>query len=221
MRADREKAVELRKEGKSYAAICKELGVPVSTLSGWFRGVEWSKGVAERLRDEGRKGAVVRMEKLNQLRGERLRKAYERAVGEARNEFRALRYDPLFVAGMTLHMARGTKEVPGQVRFGSADPELLKLYLAFLTKTCNVPPEKVRAGVFAHPGLDTQTAVRFWALAIGVPPARFVKTMSVPGKYDAREFKYGSCVLTVSSSYLKAKVLEWAVLLPKELIGRP
>lgn len=221
MRTDREKAFELRKEGKSYAAIRKQLGVPLSTLSGWFRGVEWSKGLAEQLRKEAQKGSVVRIEKLNQVRGDRLRKTYERAVAEARDEFRALRHDPLFVAGMTLFLVRGAKGVPGQMRFTSADPELVKLFLAFLTKTCGVGADKVRPGVFAHPGLDGQTATRFWALALGMQPSRFVKTMTVPGKHDAREFRYGSCTLTVSSSYLKVKMVEWAALLPKELIDRP
>ena len=218
MRSDKEKAFELRKSGKSFALIRKELGVPLGTLSGWFRDVTWSKELEHRLRKEGREAAGTRVRELNRVRGDRLQKAYEAAAVEAKEEFRSLRYDPLFVAGMALYWQQGSKGVRGQVRFSSSDPQLITFFMAFLERCCGMPKVKVKAAVFAHPGLDGPSAARFWALGTGIPFSQFNKPMTVPGKHDARQLTYGTCTLTVSNTYLKEKMLEWLRLLPKELI---
>ena len=38
-------AIKLRRQGKSYSKISKELGVPKSTLSDWFSDIDWSKSI--------------------------------------------------------------------------------------------------------------------------------------------------------------------------------
>lgn len=45
----KEKAVSLRKQGKTYAEILKEIPVAKSTLSEWFRDVKLSKPQVQRL----------------------------------------------------------------------------------------------------------------------------------------------------------------------------
>ena len=45
MRIDKEKAFILRRSGKSYNEICAQLGMSKSTLSNWFRNVDFSKDI--------------------------------------------------------------------------------------------------------------------------------------------------------------------------------
>jgi len=217
MHKDRQKAVELRGAGKSYRKIHAELGVPVSTLSKWFSKEEWSRNLRQKLVREGELNRRIRMRELNEIRGTRLVRLYERAREEAHQEFRYLRYDPLFIAGLVLYYADGERTSKSALRLSSSDAEKALLYFHFLKKACGIPAEKIRASLFIYPGQDDQSNKRFWGFALG-PTVRFTKSTLVPGTHSAQKLRYGICTLTVSSSYLKTKMLEWLKILPKELM---
>ena len=62
----KEQAIALRRSGRSIRKIEKQLGIPRSTLSGWFKQVELSESQKEKLRQDwmnslaaGRKKAVI------------------------------------------------------------------------------------------------------------------------------------------------------------------
>lgn len=217
MRLDKEKAIELRTAGKSYREISDVLGVSKATLSKWFSKEPWSKGVRQKLLQQGQQESKTRIKELNRVRGERLQKSYETAKKDALKELERLQYDPLFVAGLTLYWASGDLTSRGLVRFSTMDMDKAKLHLTFLERVCGVPKGKIRASLLVYPGQDEQSNRRFWAFALGtgVP---FTKSSVVPGRHDARKLRYGICMLTVSSAYLKVKVQEWLKILPKQLI---
>ena len=63
-RNDKHLAVRLRRLGKGYNFISKELGVPKSTLSDWFSGMTWSKVVKTKLTERANLMARKRMKIL-------------------------------------------------------------------------------------------------------------------------------------------------------------
>lgn len=217
----KENAIALRKEGKSYAEIAAALGVPKGTLSGWFRGEAWSAEIRDRKTEEVHKGVRGRMEALNAARGTRLKEGYERAREEAAREFVRLKKDPVFVAGVALHLADGDRSARYQVRLGSSDPELLAAFVRFLTGPSGVPPEKVRAHLIVYPQTDEVSARRFWGFATGVPFERFMKTTVLKGREGrGPRFGNGICTIIVSSAYLKEKMGVWGKLLLTELMQK-
>lgn len=217
MRLDKEKAISLRKEGKSYAEISAVLGIPKATLSKWFSKESWSKGVRQSLIRDGKLAVASRIQSLNRVRDQRLSESYEMAKKEAKEELPKLMYDPLFVAGLVLYWSGGDRTSKHQVRFSSADMDKIKTFIFFLEKTCGAGRGRLRASLMTYPGQDEPSNRRFWAFALG-PGLKFTKSSVVPGSYDARKLQYGICVVTVSSAYLKVKMLEWLTLLPKRLI---
>lgn len=217
MRTDKQKAFELRRNGMSYRAIHEETGISKGTLSKWFSGSDWSEGLRQKLVRDGKGVRVSRFRDLNQARSARLTRLYETGREEAVAEFRALIHDPLFLAGITLYYADGDRGAKTPVRLSTSDTEKARVVLAFLTGPCGVPRERVRASLMAYPGQDGESNRRFWAFALG-PGLRFTKTVTVPGPHTAQKLRYGVCTLTVSSVYLKVKMLEWVKLLPKRLL---
>lgn len=217
MRLDKQKAVELRTAGKSYGEISAILGVSKATLSKWFSKEPWSKGVRQKLLQQGQLESKTRIKDLNRVRGERLQKSYETAKKDAQKDIERLKFDPLFVAGLTLYWAGGNLTSKGLVRFSTMDMDKAKLHLAFLERVCGVPKGKIRGSLLVYPGQDEQSNRRFWAFALGAG-VTFTKSSVVRGRHDARKLRYGICVLTVSSVYLKLKMLEWLKLLPTQLI---
>jgi transposase-like protein len=90
------KAKELRKKGKSYSEISKQMGVPKSTLSYWFSDKNWSRDVKGRLVEQQKRRNNAGLAKANRawLRKKELRHA--RFCREARSIFKKLKKDSLF-----------------------------------------------------------------------------------------------------------------------------
>lgn len=77
MRLDKQLAIKLRREGKSYLAISGILGISKSTLSNWFSGVTWSEKTKHRLTALVRKSASARMTVISHRRRDELSLSYE------------------------------------------------------------------------------------------------------------------------------------------------
>ena len=132
MRNDRHLAIKLRKTGKSYNKICKELGIPKSTMHYWFRDLRWSQRIKKELTKKAeiqatkRLRAVIRAQKK---RWKAYRKQYQK---EARKEFQTLKSNPLFLAGLMLYWGEGDNNLKYQVRLSNIDSRMIKLFNEFL-----------------------------------------------------------------------------------------
>ena len=62
---NKERVTKLRKRGKSYKIISKELGVPKSTLSKWFSQEKWSQKISNDLAKKANYLARERILKIN------------------------------------------------------------------------------------------------------------------------------------------------------------
>ncbi|MBU6323641.1 hypothetical protein KGQ55_03060 [Patescibacteria group bacterium] len=208
----------MRRQGKSYNAILKELKIPKSTLSGWFKDVDWSDRVKRELTLKNQEESRARLVELDKVRGANLAKAYEHARAEAAKEIEALKYNPLFIAGLMLYFGEGDTLTKQQVALSNSDPELIRLYVFFLRNACHIPERKIRAHILLYPDLDDWLCRSYWMKATGLSAGNFMKSTVIQGKHKTRRLSFGVCIISVSSSYLKAKVLEWIKLLPQELM---
>ena len=219
MRKDKEKAWELRQQGKSYRQIRGELKVPLSTLSDWFKEVGWSQEMAAKLAARAQIQSRARIIELDKIRGQHLVKIYEEAREEARQDLETLKYNPLFIAGLMLYWGEGDKATKGCVRLANTDPELIKLFVFFLKKVCNIPEKKIRISILTYPDIDDAANRTYWSDVSGVPLQRFLKSILIQGRHKTKRLGHGVCSVYVSSTYFKVKMLEWLKLLPQELMN--
>ena len=219
MRKDKGVAFEMRKTGKSYAEIRNSLKIPKATLSGWFSEIGWSKEVAKKLAAKVQIQHTVRLVALDKIRGQHLAHAYEEARSEAREDLEILKYNPLFIAGLMLYWGEGDKATKAQVRLANTDPELIKLFVFFLMKICNIPTEKVGVHILTYPDIDDKSNRRYWSEISGIAPEKFLKSVLIQGRHKTRRLGHGVCSVYVSSTYFKVKMLEWLKLLPEELMN--
>ncbi|MEK7604335.1 MAG: hypothetical protein AAB442_00850 [Patescibacteria group bacterium] len=220
MRKDKQKALELRRQGKSYNEIITSLRIPKGTLSGWLADVDWSKEVRRRLEQSAQVKSTVRILELNELRGVNLAKAYDEARAEARAEFEMHKYNPLFIAGVALYWGEGDKLTKYSTKLANTDPHLIRLYVFFLKNVCRIPEGKIKAHVLIYPDLDEEKCRLYWSSRSHIDLAHFTKCSVIQGKEKVRRLKYGVCLVGVSSTYFKVKLLEWLRLLPIELMNR-
>lgn len=210
----------LRKMGKSYKQIHAELRIPVSTLSDWFAGEEWSQKIRTRLTQEASVLHTARIIELDRIRGQHLARAYEAAREEARREFQTLKYDPLFISGIMLYWGEGTKNPKQGVKFTNSDAKMVRFYVEFLRKSCQIPVEKIRAYVLIYPDIEEKVSRAYWSKMTALPWENFTQSIVIQGRHATRRLGWGVCTISVSSTYFKQKVLEWMKLLPDELLRR-
>lgn len=218
MHHNKQRAEEMRRNGSSYHAISATLNIPKSTLSHWFSKEEWSLEIRVDLTESARITHASRIIALNAVRGERLREHYETARSEAIKDFQHYKDNPLFISGIMLYWGEGDKIGKDKVRLTNTDPSLIKVFVLFLTEVLQIPAEKVRAQVLVYPDLDERTTREYWIRESGLSDSNFLKSTPIQGKHKTRRLGYGVCIIHISSTYLKVKVLEWLRLLPKQLI---
>lgn len=219
MRKDKEVAFHLRLNGKSYNEIHNALKIPVSTLSDWFSKIEWSRNMAKKLATAVQKEHTARIVELDKIRGIHLKRVYEEARKEAKEDLIELKYNPLFIAGLMLYWGEGDKLTGHSTKLSNTDPGLIRLYVSFLKKACRIPEEKIKAHLLIYPDLKDKECRSYWARESGIAPIQFTKSSTIQGKHKTRRVKYGVCMITVSSTYFKVKILEWLKFFPEELMN--
>ncbi len=166
---EKEKAIALRKDGKTYSEILKVVPVAKSTISLWFKDVglsipEKQKITAARLA-AGKRGGVAkrkqRVEKSNFL------------VRNAKDEIGEISDRELFLIGIALYWAEGSKQkehnTSQQLSFGNSDPSMIKCFLCWLLKL-GIPKEDIVFQLYIHTSGNVGKAVRFWSEVVDIPP---------------------------------------------------
>ncbi|MDO8495584.1 MAG: helix-turn-helix domain-containing protein [bacterium] len=216
MRNDREKAVALRQQGKSYAEITKKLGIPKATLSGWFRDQPWSILVRDSLSTPSRVGAAQKIKKMAAVNRQRWQAWRQSAQTQAEEEFTILQKNPLFLPAIILYWSQGDLSPESSVvRFSSNDFDMTKLFFSFLSKT--VKADKISCRLYLYPGLAETVHKNLWSKATGIPSPLFRKSVVVSNKARTKQKSFGICTIYVHSRQLKEKMLKWLELTKAEL----
>lgn len=169
-------AVELRKEGRSYAEIQEVVPVSKSTLSLWLRDVLVDEAGRSRLADRERAG---RENAAAALRARR-EAAETRIINEASAQIPvALADSELFLVGLALYWAEGTKAKPWNPSEGvcliNSDPDVIRVFLAWLA-LLGVGRDQLTFRVAIHKSGDVDAAEQFWADVVGVDRAALDRT---------------------------------------------
>lgn len=217
MRTDKELAFTLRKQGRSYKEIHNELGMSVSTLSNWFKNVDFSEEIKLSVIARAQKLSTARLQSLNQARGDLLHAYYAQAETEAVKELKKNINNPLFTSAVAAYWGEGDKLTKNQIRLTNTDPQMIRLFKSFLVNICTVPTQKLRCALFIYEDLNETTCRNYWKQQTGIE--NFHKTMVLPSRHKTKRLPYGICTLVVSSAYLKKKMNIWIDQMPKIVLN--
>lgn len=210
-------AFTLRKKGKSYGQISKILNVNKSTISYWFKGIDWSQNIKKQLIERSRESSSKRLIQLNNLKKIKWTNHYLAAEKEALEEFRKLKKDKLFIAGIVIYWGEGDKTFKnGIVRVSNTDEKMLKIFNSFLQKICKVNIEKIKADLLLYPDLNPDSCLKFWSKNINISKEKFFKPTIIQGKHKTKKLGNGVCIISVNDKYFKQKILTWLDLFIKE-----
>ncbi|WP_405820804.1 hypothetical protein OG241_33925 [Streptomyces sp. NBC_01390] len=170
----RHRARELRLQGWTYDRIQVELGCSKSSISLWVR--DLPKPERTRSREEAsaiaKRGWEATLRRREEER-QQTKKAAATTIGELSDR-------ELFVTGVALYWAEGTKDKPyarrERVIFVNSDRNVISLFLAWLDLV-GVERELIRYHVMIHESADVVAAEKFWAELVQADGSAFGKTV--------------------------------------------
>lgn len=146
----KEKAIALRREGKTYSEILKVVSVAKSTLTIWFKEVNLAKSQVQRITEKRiagqKKGAEARRTQRITSSAEIFEKA-EREIG-------VLSPREFWLMGVMLYWAEGSKEkefrVGGRLQFSNTDPYMIIMFVSWLFITFDLTINDIVFEIYIH-----------------------------------------------------------------------
>ncbi|MEV7401706.1 hypothetical protein AB0N93_15095 [Streptomyces sp. NPDC091267] len=168
----RKKARELRLQGMTYDQIQVELGCSKGSISLWVRDLpkppRRSREDASAIARRGWEATLHRRETERQQTRE-----------SARRETASLSDRELFLVGVALYWAEGSKSKPyrrsERVSFINSDPDVIGVFLTWL-RLLGFTQEQLKFHVNIHETADVAEAERFWMAHTDADGSRFGKT---------------------------------------------
>ncbi|MGW6024424.1 hypothetical protein [Streptomyces sp. NPDC055099] len=166
----RDRARELRRQGRTYNEIQAELGCSKSSVSLWVRDLPRPEPKCTPEEQRARMNAGLARLRADQ---DRERQATKRAAAAAIGE---LSDRELFIAGVALYWAEGSKDKPYRrtevLQFINSDPNVIRFYMRWLA-LLGVSRDRLTLRVSIHESADVAAAERHWADVAGVDQGAF------------------------------------------------
>jgi hypothetical protein len=193
---DKIKAITLRMEGYSYKEIIEQVPVSKGLLSSWLKYIrlnpDQEKALLDKIKERSNEGRAraVETNRAKRLEREGL------AVNEAKKLYIQFSTDPMFIAGISLYWAEGSKRT-GSFQFMNSDPEMIKFMVFWMQKYLGVKKEDIFLRLNTHADFKEENYEVFWSEYTGIPLGQFKKTTYKPnekhGKYKKNP-TYKGCI---------------------------
>lgn len=170
----KEEAIKLRKEGTSMTNIESRLGIPRSTLSGWFKNIQLSQPIKRKLRENSKNALHEARKKAVLWHNAQKAKRLQEAKDEAGNVLDGINTDDphiLELALAMLYLGEGFKT--GKTALGNSDPLILKFFLAMTKRIFNVDIKKIRCELHLRADQDPQKMKEYWSQELHIPIENF------------------------------------------------
>lgn len=221
MRHDRQKAIDLRKQGKSYKEIQEELRISKGTLSLWFKGEEWAKDISLLNKNKERIRANERMKKLNMIRRTKFAFTYAVAEEEAEKEFDLHKRDTLFWAGLMLYAGSGDTHSRNIVSLRHEDMSLHKIMIQFAVTYLDLKKEGMKCKVLVSPVNDDREVASSWSSSLCISVSISHKAQSYQAKNSHKKLQNSSGISILSTRVVvKKKLLRWIALAESHHFGQ-
>ena len=166
-----QKVVILRKRGHSYSEIRKETGIAKSTINSWltFAGLTLSKEHLEISRKKYIENNVIATKASKITRAKRKSEDINKFIQKYKTNLE----DPLFVAGIMLYKAEGSKG--GNGCFSNSDYRLVVTFMKFLETYFDINRRNnITYRIFIHEirKNDLNRLINFWSKKLSIDPKK-------------------------------------------------
>ena len=182
-------------QGYSYSQIQEQVPVSKGLLSGWFKYIKLSeeqeKDLINKLGERSKKGVAKAAE--SNIFKRKVREAD--AKKEAKILYEKHKEDKLFIAGLCLYWAEGSKRV-SSFGFVNSDSKMVNFMIFWIQKYLGIDIKSIFLRISTHADFINERYEDFWSLETGIPPSQFKKTTYKPSRHGAYKKNplYKGCV---------------------------
>ena len=211
------KAIKLRKDGKSYSEILKYIPVAKSTLSLWLRSVDLSKRQKQNLTLKKLQAAWRGGEAKKRNRIERSKII----IDQAKMEIGKITDRDDWIAGLMLYWAEGSKQketnISVPVKFSNSDPVMLIFFIMWLKKYLKVSDNELVFEMFIHENHKEKKDdfINYWSKILGYPVSKFDRIyykkhiLKTKRKNVGDNYHGQLAVMVKRSTNLNRKIIGW------------
>ncbi len=201
----KEKAISLRRSGKSYGEILKMLGLTSKgTLSQWFKDLVLSKKAKKLLEKNSLLAHERGLFKSNEERTQRIQKENNDAYSDGARQINEISLYDLTLICAALYWGEGSKSERAKqvsLSFSNTDPFMVALYMRFLREILLISEEKIYCAIHLYPSTPVNESKLFWSKVTKLPAPRFGIITQISrasqGKRPFNILPYGTVVIKV------------------------
>ncbi len=213
----KQKAINFRRQGKTYSEILKEIPVAKSTLSLWLRDVGLSiaqkQNITEKRQQAQKRGADAQ-------RNKRIKKQTN-IIETAQAEIGKMSLRELWLVGIALYWAEGSKEkeyrTSSKTSFSNSDPKMILIFLIWLKRCLKVFDEDISFDLYIHESHkdNVTNVIKKWASILNQPLSAFKHTYFKKNKIRTRRKNTGDLYIGLlrvnirASTDLNRKIAGW------------
>ncbi len=206
----KDKAISLRKDGKSIRDIEEKLGIPRSTLSGWLKNIKLTerqkKVLDRRWRNalvQARKGSLIWHHAEKKKRLELAEKEAQKTLSEVNTKDKSI----LELALSMLYLGEGSKT--GGTTIGNSNPEILLFFVRGMEILYGFESNKVKCDLHLRADQGEIEIKKYWSKKLDIPLKNFTSTSfdkRTIGKKTYEHYK-GVCILKYGNIAIQRKLV--------------
>lgn len=207
---DRQKVILLRKSGKTYGEIRRELGIAKSTLSDWLSKYPLSEKELLAVKNSVKRNKDIAAERCRLTKQKKREKRLLAVYDSERKNNLPLSLKEIYIAGLFLYWGEGSKNLQGAVSVSNTDPEVLKFYLFWLKRSFRISTPKIRVMVHLYKDMEIEKELDYWSEELKISRTQFSKPYiknSLRSDIDQKGFGHGTCNVIVCDVRLKEKIM--------------
>ena len=213
----KDKAINLRLEGKSYREIIKTLSISSKgTLNYWFRELKLSPEAKKRIKSNSKKSFEKGLARFNKERTAKIKKENWRIFKQSETEISNLSIRELMLIGTALYWGEGYKRQSKQtpyIAFGNTDRMMIQIFLRFVREILLIPEEKIKCKIQIHPNLKDNKAIDFWNKVTNIPKDRlrisYQTSRASRGLRPPNRQPYGTAEIRVAGRKDFFRIMGW------------
>ncbi len=202
---EKNKALQLRRKGKSIKDIARHLKIAKSTVSLWCRDIRLAPKQIQKLHEKMVKGGYKGRMKGARLQYERRLKRIKEWNKIGVERIGKLSNRDLLIAGLALYWGEGSRKTR-RVSLSNSDPKIIQFIIKFLKRVFDIDKSRLTAyiGINRIHKNRVQEVKNYWSKTTGIPKEQFTKTTLIKSKnkkkYNNFSVHYGTVTIKVRKS---------------------
>lgn len=169
---EKQKAIHLRRQGRSLNEISRLLKVSKSSASLWLKDVVLSQEALKNLENTVSKGQLASQQAKRVLTKHKERDALSRANEVLSSVILNKNISKILCA--MIYYCEGAKSTK-RIAFSNSDPLLMKMFLTLFRESFHLNENKLSVCVHLHDYHDKDKQLKFWSKTTSIPLSQFTK----------------------------------------------